>query len=76
MIKRYMTDRNIIHEVDEFQPGIWVALTAPTAEECSLVAEAYEIDPADVRAALDDEESSRVDVSNEYSLIQIGRAHV
>jgi len=31
MIKRYMTDRNIIHEVDEFQPGIWVALTAPTA---------------------------------------------
>ena len=69
MIKRYMTDRNIIHEVDEFQPGIWVALTAPTAEECSLVAETYEIDPADVRAALDDEESSRVDVSNDYSLI-------
>ena len=69
MIKRYMTERNIIHEVEEFQPGVWVALTAPTAEESGLVAETYGIDPADVRAALDDEESSRVDVSNDYSLI-------
>ena len=69
MIKRYITDQNIIHEADEFQPGVWVALTSPTAEECTLVADTYGIDPADVRAALDDEESSRVDVSNDYSLI-------
>ena len=61
MIKRYITDQNIIHEADEFQPGVWVALTSPTAEECTLVADTYGIDPADVRAALDDEESSRVE---------------
>ena len=56
-------------EVNRADGGCWVNLVAPTLEECVQIAQEFQIDLADVRAALDDEESSRVDVSNEYSLI-------
>ena len=38
-------------------------------EECTLVANEFQVDITDIRAALDDEESSRVDVSNDYTMI-------
>lgn len=69
MLKIYRTDNNKLHEVEKFDPGVWVCLTAPSDEECFLVAETFDVDIADVRAALDEEESSRVDIDNEYSLI-------
>ncbi len=69
MLKLYRTDNNKLHEVEKFDPGVWVCLTAPSDEECMLVADAFEVDLSDVRAALDEEESSRVDIDNEYSLI-------
>ncbi len=69
MLKRYRTEHGVIRETDEFGPGVWVNLTAPTFEECSLTADALEVDLADIRAALDDEETSRVDVNDGYTLI-------
>ena len=53
----------------DFRPGAWVNLVNPSLEECLLVAREFQVDIADIRAALDDEESSRVDVSNDYTLI-------
>ena len=69
MVKRYITQGNLLMEVNRADGGCWVNLVAPTLEECVQIAQEFQIDLADVRAALDDEESSRVDVSNEYSLI-------
>ncbi len=54
-----------------FEPGAWVQLTAPSLEECTEVSEKYEIDITDLRAALDDEESSRISLEDSYTLILV-----
>lgn len=71
MINIYRTDNRIISEMDHVEPGSWIMLTAPTVEETSQIAENCGIDVADLRAALDDEESSRVTLEDEYTLILV-----
>lgn len=46
-------------------------LTAPTLEECADVSERFGMDIEDVRAALDDEESSRISIEDNYTLILV-----
>ena len=71
MINIYRTDDRIISELEEFEPGSWINLTAPTLEECADIADKFNMDVADVRAALDDEESSRISLEDEYTLILV-----
>lgn len=71
MINIYRTDNRIIAQMDQFVDGAWVQLTAPTLEECAEISERFEFDIADVRAALDDEESSRISLEDEYTLILV-----
>lgn len=63
------TDAGIISELQNYEEGVWVNLVSPTAEEIAEVAFQYDIDPIDVRAALDDEETSRVQLEDGYTLI-------
>ncbi|MBS6589130.1 MAG: magnesium transporter CorA family protein [Coprococcus sp.] len=77
MITLYRTDDRILSEIQEYGPGAWIVMTKPTIDESKSIAERFEIDLADVRAALDDEESSRVQVEirNEreaYTTIPLG----
>ena len=71
MINIYRTDNRIISEIDQFDTGAWVKLTAPSLEECAEISDRFHMDIADVRAALDDEESSRVDLEDGYTLILV-----
>ena len=71
MINIYRTDNRIISEIDQFDPGAWVKLTAPSLEECAEISDRFHMDIADVRAALDDEESSRINLEDEYTLILV-----
>lgn len=71
MINIYRTDDRIIRERDEASDGCWIKLTAPTLEECAEISEKYGIDVADVRAALDDEETSRISLEDDYTLILV-----
>ncbi len=71
MVNIYRTDDRIIRELDAFEEGSWIKLTAPTLEECLDVSEKFNMDVADVRAALDDEESSRISLEDEYTLILV-----
>ncbi len=71
MMKMYMTDNRVIHEVEGVQAGVWIMMTNPTMEESQEIAEQFEIDIADVRAALDEEESSRIEIEDGYSLILV-----
>lgn len=67
----YRTDNRIISEIDQFDTGAWVKLTAPSLEECAEISDRFHMDIADVRAALDDEESSRINLEDEYTLILV-----
>ncbi len=71
MIKLYKTDNRVISEIKEYEDDMWLCMTNPTVDESKFIAEKYDIDLADVRAALDDEESSRVDVEDGYTLILV-----
>ena len=71
MVKYYMTDDSHIHEQDKITDGVWINMVDPTAEETMLLAESLDIDVADLRAALDEEESSRIELEDGYTLILI-----
>ncbi|MDO5155648.1 MAG: magnesium transporter CorA family protein [Eubacteriales bacterium] len=71
MIKIFRTHNGKIGELHAYEPGSWVQLTAPTLEEMQLISEKFEIDIADVRAAMDADESSRVQLEDDYTLILV-----
>ena len=71
MIAMYKTDDRIIREIEAYEPGAWINLTALTLEECADISEQFGMDIADVRAALDDEESSRISIEDTYTLVLV-----
>lgn len=71
MLSIYRTENGVLNEVKEFQPGVWIKLTKPDAEENQQIVDHYGIDYGDVVAALDDEESSRIEVEDNYTLILV-----
>lgn len=71
MVKYYKTDDKRIHEEDTINDGVWIHMVDPSAEESNEVAKILGIDVVDVRAALDEEESSRIELEEGYTLILI-----
>lgn len=71
MLNIYMTENGVLNEVNTLQPGVWVKLTTPDAEENQQIVNHYGIDYGDLVAALDDEESSRIEVEDNYTLILV-----
>lgn len=67
----YKTDNGILSEKNELEPDVWINLMSPNMDELTEVAERYDIDMADLRAALDEEESSRVQMEDGYTLILV-----
>ena len=71
MIRIFKTVDGAMHEKEEMQPGCWIALTNPTASEIIDIADTYQIDSDHLRAPLDEEERSRIEVEDEYTLILV-----
>lgn len=59
--------------VEEFAPaeGGWIALTNPTASEIREVANMYDIDVDDLKAPLDEEERSRIELEDDYTMVVV-----
>ena len=71
MIQIFMTEEGAIRQKEEAETGAWIALTDPTATEILSVAEQYDIDPDHLRAPLDEEERSRIEVEDHYTLVLV-----
>ena len=71
MIKIFRTIDGVIHQVNEAQEGCWIALINPTATEILEIAEEYSIEQDDLRAPLDEEERSRIEVEDDYTMILV-----
>ena len=69
MIRIFKTEDGAMHEKEEMQPGCWIALTNPTASEIIDIADTYQIDPDHLRAPLDEEERSRLEHEDNYTMI-------
>lgn len=71
MLNIFKTYNGVLNEVDKLQPNVWVKLTTPDAEENQQIVDYYGIDFGDLVAALDDEESSRIEIEDNYTLILV-----
>ena len=71
MIRIFKTEDGAMHEKEEMQPGCWIALTNPTASEIIDIADDVYKRQDHLRAPLDEEERSRIEVEDEYTLILV-----
>ncbi|SFR91220.1 magnesium transporter CorA family protein [Anaeromicropila populeti] len=71
MINIYKTFEDGLHQIKNYEDGSWIALTNPNATELLEIAEAYQIDVDHVKAALDEEERSRIETEDTYSVILV-----
>ena len=71
MVRIFKTIDGSIHQIQEAQDGCWIALTNPTATEIFEISEQFEIEVDDLRVPLDEEERSRIEVEDNYTLILV-----
>lgn len=73
MLSIYKNIDGLITEVDTIEKDTWISLVAPTEEELQIVGETLHVDDDFLKAALDEEEVSRVELDDEtgQSLITV-----
>ena len=71
MVKYFRTEDQVIYEEEKLCDGCWAQLIAPTQEECEYISKSLMLDIEDVQAALDQEESSRIELQDGYTLILV-----
>ena len=71
MIRYFKTDNQRIQEEEKIGDGVWVQMLQPTHQECAEIAEVLNVDIEDIQAALDEEESSRIELQDGYTLILV-----
>lgn len=71
MIRIFKTEDGRIHQKDTAESGCWIAMTNPTAAEITEIAETFAIDPDHLKAPLDEEERSRIETEDNYSLVLV-----
>ena len=71
MIRVFKTVEGCLQQEENITKNCWVALTDPTNTELTRLAEEYHIDIEHLRAPLDEEERSRIEVEEDYTLILV-----
>lgn len=72
MLRCFLTTESALTQTDALnQKGVWISLVAPTAEEISRTADATGVLPEYLRAALDEEERSRIESEGQQVLTLI-----
>lgn len=71
MIRIFKTFEDGMRVLDAPEKDCWISLVKPTEEELNETAQRYGIDVDDLRAALDEEERSRIDAEDGYTLILV-----
>ncbi len=71
MMKIFKTENDEMRELSAPEKDCWISLVKPTERELADVSARYNIDPDDLRAALDEEERSRIETEDCYTLILV-----
>lgn len=71
MLNFYKTYDNRVREIEKLEDGCWVRAVCPTEREVQYLVEGLKLDQDFVRAALDDEESSRVESEDGQLLVVV-----
>ncbi len=72
LLIRYYKSINLeLEKLDSYEAGCWINLTEPTSNELEDISHMLKLDLNVLTAALDDEESSRIESDEDYTLILI-----
>lgn len=71
MINYYKTINGRTSEIPEYEPNCWINITKPNNNEINHICNKFNIEQNDLRAALDREERSRLEVEDNYNMILI-----
>lgn len=71
MIDIYEMLNGKVAKTDQIKNDVWINMIDPTVEEIDLVQKALGIDREALTAALDDEEGSRTEVSDKYTIVLV-----
>ena len=71
MIECYITRNQYLQELSAPEHDCWIKLTAPGDAECSHVANDYDLDPDVLKAALDEDERSRIETDDNYTMVLV-----
>jgi magnesium transporter len=69
--KSDMTPQGGLKQITNIEPGSWINLVAPLEQELMLVSRKTGVPLEFLKAALDDEESSRIDIEDKVHLILV-----
>ena len=65
MISFYKTYDNHLTPIDAYEDDCWINVVAPTAEEIQILKNEFTVEPDFINAALDEEEASRTETSDD-----------
>ena len=71
MIRYYKTIDNKLEKLSSFETGCWINLVEPNQSEINEIVTLLNIDAESIKAALDEEERSRIDVEDNHTLLLI-----
>lgn len=71
MLRVFKSIEDRLQTIEKIEEDSWICLTDPSLEEILEVAKVCNIDADDLRASLDEEEASRIEITDEYTLILV-----
>ena len=71
MIDIYKSIYGELNRVEEITDGVWVNMVLPTEEEIERISSKLNTDPDFIKAALDEEERSRIEVDDDNGQVLI-----
>lgn len=71
MIRYYKTVNLKLERINDFEPECWINISEPTSNEIDDMANLLDIEVDILSAALDDEESSRIEYDEDYTMLII-----
>ncbi len=71
MVSIYKTVEEELLQLNQIEEGCWISATHPSIEELEQIQKATGIDVDDLRAPLDDEERSRIELEDTYNMILV-----
>ena len=69
MISYLKSTNGRIHRINDAEEGCWINVINPSEDEISFLVSHYSLDPDFLRAAMDEEESSRIESEDDNTLI-------
>nr|WP_312578474.1 magnesium transporter CorA family protein [Sedimentibacter sp.] len=76
MLDIFKTIDDTLFTLEEIEDGAWINLVDPTADEIDFIEQELGVDRDFLKAALDEEESARLDMENDQVLILVDTPYV